>query len=89
MTIADMKASASQYAELWRALMPDIEAPGFDQFLMWAGNYSEQQISRGMSGAARKLRAVRNNSQAMTPDDIARYASSIMRNEMMGRRRFN
>lgn len=88
MTIAEMKSSASQYAELWRALMPSIEPPATDQFLVWAGIYTEAQVSRGISGAARKLRAVRSLSQTMTAEDVAKYASSIMRNELMGRRRF-
>lgn len=89
MTISEMKSSASRYAEFWQALMPDVLPPSGDQFLLWAGNYTEDEVSCGISGAARKLRAVRNLSQTMTSDDVARYASSIMRNEQMGVRRFN
>jgi hypothetical protein len=89
MTIAEQTVAAHRYAGLWRALMPDIETPGDDQFMMWAGNYKESQITRGINGAARKFRAMRNISQPMTADDVARYATSIMRNEAMGVRRFD
>ena len=88
MTIAEMKSSAYRYAELWRELMPTIPTPGADQFMMWAGVYTEEQIARGISGAARKLRAMWNADRSMTSEEVARYASSIMRNEATGRRRF-
>jgi hypothetical protein len=89
MTISEQMTAAHQYAELWRALMPDVEQPGDDQFLLWAGCYSEKQISRGLSGAARKYRAMRNISQPMTAEDVGKYASSIMRHEVSGVRRFD
>lgn len=89
MTIAQQMAAAHQYAELWRALMPGVEQPGTDQFLLWAGNYRDREITRGINGAARKFRAMRNISHCMTADDVARYATSIMRNEAMGVRRFD
>jgi len=86
--IENQTTAAHQYAELWRTLMPEIEQPGHDQFMIWAGCYTEKQVTRGINGAARKLRAMRNISQAMNGDDVARYAASIMRNEAMGIRRF-
>lgn len=89
MTITEQITAAHQYAALWRALMPDIEAPGDEQFVMWAGNYKESHITRGINGAARKFRAMRNISHPMSVDDVTRYATSIMRNEAMGIRRFD
>jgi hypothetical protein len=89
MTIIERQATAAyQYADYWRALMPDVEEPGEDTFLMWAGCYTEKQVSRGISGAARKLRAMRTVRQPMTANDVLSYAASIMRNEAMGVRRF-
>lgn len=89
MTINQQISAAHEYAALWSALMPGVEQPGADQFLLWAGNYSQNQVTRGINGAARKFRAVRNASRQMTADDVARYATSIMRNEAMGVRRFD
>jgi|GEM_PF-3482341 len=89
MTVAEQMHAADDYLQLWEALMPGITPPGKDQFLVWAGVYNCGQIARGISGAARKLRAVRSKSQVMSADDVARYASSIMRNELTGRRNFN
>ena len=89
MTIAQQVTAAHQYAELWRALMPDVDAPGEDQFLLWSGLYTESQVARGLSGAARKRRAVTRDGQSMTVDDLAAYASSIMKHEKQGVRRFN
>lgn len=89
MTVAEQKAQAQEYADLWQALMPSIELPGYEEFLIWAGNYTEKQVTRGINGAARKLRAMRNINYPMSPDDVARYCSSIIRNEATGRRNFN
>lgn len=86
--IENQTAAAYQYAELWRALMPDVQQPEEEQFLCWAGNYTEKQVTRGINGAARKLQAMHNASRSMTPEDVAKYASSIMRNEALGVRRF-
>lgn len=90
MTIIEIQTTAArQYAKLWRMLLPDIELPGEDIFMMWAGCYTEKQVSRGISGATRKLRAMRTIRQPMTASDVFSYAASIMRNEALGVRRFN
>ena len=89
MTVSEQKTSAAEFMELWQALMPGTAVPGQDQFLVWAGIYTNGQVSRGINGAARKLRAMRNVSRSMTPVDIAKYATSIMKHESLGQRRFN
>lgn len=88
MTIQEQMTAAAEFAELWQALMPGTPPPRKEQFVLWAGNYTVTQVTRGINGAARKLRAMRNISQPMASDDVARYASSIMRNESMGVRQF-
>lgn len=89
MTIIEQVAAGHRYGELWRALLPDTVAPGEDQFLLWSGLYTESQVVRGISGAARKRRAVSRSGQFMTTDDIAAYAASIMKHEKQGTRRFD
>lgn len=88
MMVSEQMTSAAEFMELWQALMPGTTAPGKDQFLVWTGIYTSEQVSRGINGAARKLRAMHNVSRSMTNDDVARYASSIMKHEALGQRRF-
>lgn len=84
MTVAEQMAAANQYAELWSALMPHAAAPGIDQFVFWAGRYDDDLVSRGINRAAGKLRKMRDTQQPMTLDDAVRYASSVMKNELLG-----
>lgn len=86
MTVSEQVQAANQYAELWRLMMPDMGPPGADQFLLWAGRYSDDLVSRGINRAAGKYRKMRD-SQPMTLDDAIRYASSVMKNESLGLRR--
>ena len=90
MTIAEqMAATAEEFVQFWKMILPDVAAPDIDQFLLWVGSNSHQRVLRGISGAARKRRAVLNyTGKAMTTGELAAYASSIMRHESEGRRRF-
>lgn len=87
MTLQEQTASAVESEQLWRAVMPTVPPPGADQFMMWAGNFTGEQMNRGINGAARKLRAMWNQDRSMTTDDVSRYATSIMTHEMLGIRR--
>lgn len=87
MNLQQQTAAAAEFNELWRAVMPKTTPPSEDQFLLWAGNFTNAQVMAGINGAARKLRAMQNVSRTMTPDDVARYASSIMTHEARRLRR--
>jgi len=84
MTVIQQITAAHEYAELWRALMPSSELPGMDQFLLWTGRYSGDLVSRGINRAAGKVRKLSDTDKPMTSEDAARYASSVMRNELLG-----
>lgn len=85
MTIAEQLSAAEQYRTLWKALMPDIATPSHDQFLLWAGSYTEELVSRGVNRAARKGRKLRDT-KPMTTLEAVMYASSVMKNESIGAR---
>ncbi len=84
MTVQQQITKAEQFQQLWQALMPDIPAPDRQQFLLWAGAYSDDQVSRGINRAGIKVRKLRGTTGAMTGEEAARYATSVMRNEMLG-----
>lgn len=87
MTVANQMEAAHQYAQLWAALMPDFELPATDQFTLWAGQYPDEIVSRGINRAAGKRRKLRDT-RPMTLIEAVRYASSVMRNEALGVRKF-
>jgi hypothetical protein len=83
MTLADQRQIAAQLEELWRALMPDFGVPGEEQFLIWAGRDSVDVINLGINRAAIKRLSIHNTSP-MTVDDVARYASGVIKNIRQG-----
>src|ERR1700684_960112 len=83
-TIDEQMVAAEKYEELWDAMMPDADSPEEDQFLLWAGSYSEELVSRGINRVARKYRKMRDTSEPMSLNDMVRYASSVMKNEGLG-----
>jgi hypothetical protein len=85
-TIAEQLNAAEQYRALWAALMPYLEEPATDQFLLWAGQHSEELVARGVNRAARKYRKLRDTKEPMTSADAVKYASSVMKNESIGKR---
>jgi len=85
-TITQQMRAADEYTKLWTLLMPHTPPPGNDQFLVWCGNYTSKQITKGINGAARKQRAMLSASQTMATDAVAAYASSIMKHEVLGQR---
>lgn len=87
MTVQQQMTAATSFTELWKAIMPDLEAPNRQQFLLWAGMYSEELVSRGISRAAAKSRRMSQSGATMTVDEAIRYASSVMKNELLGIRR--
>jgi len=88
MTVEEQMKAAEQFAELWKALMPDFAVPERQQFLLWVGTYSEELVSRGINRAGCKRRKMRDTSTPMTVDEAIRYAASVMKNETLGRKVF-
>jgi len=88
MTVIEQLKSANEYAQLWRALMPNLPAPNSDQLVLWAGSYSANLVSQGINRASRKYRRLRDTDTPMSAVDVARYASSVMKNELLGIRQF-
>ena len=90
MTITEQTAAtAEEFVEFWKMILPGVPAPTFDQFLLWVGSNSPQRVLRGISGAARKRRALHSfEGTEMSTGECSAYASSIMRHESEGRRRF-
>ena len=88
MTVQEQMQTAEQFAELRKALMPDFAVPDRQQFLLWTGTYNEDLVSRGINRAACKRRKMRDTGTPMTVDEAIKYASSVMRNETLGRRVF-
>ena len=84
MTFKEQLAVASDAEQLWKVLMPQMQKPEQDTFMLWAGRYPEPVIQRGINRAAGKSRKMATTGQPMTAEDAARYASSVMRNETLG-----
>jgi hypothetical protein len=84
MTAQKQIEAASSFAQLWQELLPNQELPTRQQFLMWAGIYTDEQISRGITRAAAKSRRMDASGTPMSADDCARYATSVMKNELLG-----
>jgi hypothetical protein len=89
MTVREQLEVAEQYAALWRALMPESEVPGAGQFLLWIGRYPNELVQHGINRAAGKSRKLLNTAATMTLEEKIRYASSVMKNESLGRRQHN
>jgi hypothetical protein len=87
MTVQQQMITAEQYEQLWKALMPDVEAPDRQQFLLWVGTYTDDLVSRGINRAGVKARKLRGTANAMTTLDAIRYAASVMKNELLGIKR--
>lgn len=87
MTVQHQFIVAEQFVELWRAVMPHLEPPELQQFLLWAGTYSDELVSRGINRAGAKARKLLGTTTPMTAFDATRYAASVMRNELLGVRR--
>jgi hypothetical protein len=79
-TLSEQKLVAAQLAELWTALMPDLEVPAPEQFMVWAGRDTFDIISMGINRAAGKRLTLRGTPTPMTLDGVLRYASGVMRN---------
>ena len=84
MTVQQQMTTAQQFAELWRVLMPDLEPPDLQQFLLWVGTHSNELVSRGINRAGAKARKLRGTAGAMSAHDAVRYAASVMKNELLG-----
>jgi hypothetical protein len=84
MTVLQQMTSAEQFTELWRVLMPDLEPPDLQQFLLWVGTHSDELVSRGINRAGAKARKLRGTVGAMSGHDAVRYAASVMKNESLG-----
>ena len=84
MTVQQQMTAAGSFSELWKALLPDHEVPAAPQFLLWAGIYSDDLVSRGITRAAAKSRRMREAGSPMTAADAVRYAASVMKNELLG-----
>jgi hypothetical protein len=88
MTVTEQLTAANEYGQLWRALMPDLDAPGSSQLVLWAGSYSADLVSQAINRASRKYRKLRESTTPMSAEAVARYASSVMKNELLGIRQF-
>lgn len=85
MTVIEKQmSSAKSFADLWKLLMADEQAPSPQQFLMWTGTYSESQIAKGLTRASIKAKRLRDAGTPMSAFDVLRYAGSVMQHEKMG-----
>jgi len=83
-TVNEQMATAAQFRYLWTALMPNLQVPPSQQFLVWSGTYPPELVSRGINRATGKVRKMLGTATPMTSDDAMRYATSVMRNELLG-----
>jgi hypothetical protein len=87
MRVQEQMTMASSFAELWKALLPQYKVPAAQQFLLWAGTYPEELVSRGISRAAAKSQRMQESGKSMAAEEAIRYAASVMKNELLGIRR--
>jgi hypothetical protein len=88
MIVNEQSSLAQQLEFLWKGLLPNIGVPDASQFFYWAGKYPEELIVTGINRAARKARKLRDTESPMTLVEAIQYASSVMRNENLGFRKF-
>lgn len=88
MTVTEQLTAANEYGQLWRALMPDLPAPDSPQLMLWAGTYGADLVSQAINRASRKYRKLRDTDTPMDAASVGRYASSVMKNELLGIRQF-
>ena len=87
MIVQQQIKTATEFAGLWTALMPDLEPPDTNQFLLWVGSYSDELVGKGITRAACKARKLSGTETPMSAFDAMRYAASVMKNEFLGIRR--
>jgi hypothetical protein len=88
MTVTQQLSAAKEYAQLWDVLMPYLPSPEESQFAMWAGLHTPELVSQGINRAARKSRRMLDTDSPMSTEDATKYASSVMKNELLGHRKF-
>jgi len=88
MTVTQQLSAAKEYAQLWSVLMPYLDAPPESQFAMWAGLHTSELVVLGLNRAARKSRRMLDAGLPMATEDAAKYASSVMKNELLGHHKF-
>ena len=88
MTVEQQMTAADEFATLWRILLAAFPVPEHQQFLLWAGIYTGELVSRAINRAAAKVRKMRDSGTPMDADAAIRYATSVMKNELLGQKAF-
>lgn len=65
------------YQHFWSMLMPDVEPPPEQRFLIWMGSYDSAIIERGIRRASRKHAKGENSAT-----NLSVYADSVMRHTL-------
>jgi hypothetical protein len=79
MTLEAQQALAQSARELWMGLLPDMQAPQFSTFLLWA-TFDSEILTRAINRTAAKFRRMQRVGTPMTDLDCAKYCSSVCRN---------
>jgi hypothetical protein len=81
MTIQEQKASVEEAQQLWALVLPDVPPPDAYRFWTWATTFPAAAVTRGITRSAAKHRKMSYSATPMTPEEVARYCSSVIRNE--------
>lgn len=91
MNLEQQLSKAENLESLWRGLLPHLATPDRSQFLRWAdmspdnGELAHFAINR----SARKAYRLAQSDAPMTGEAVARYVTSVIRNELSGNREFS
>jgi hypothetical protein len=81
MTLEQQKSAVRELQELWQLVLPDVELPEPYTFWAWVTRFPAQVLTRAITRSAAKRRTMARQSTPMTPEDVARYCSSVARRE--------
>jgi hypothetical protein len=77
LSIEQEQQLAGVIKQYWKTLLPRLDVPTQEQFLVWAGTYDEGTIRHGIRRTAAKNFGLNGT---MTFEDCLKYASGVMYN---------
>jgi len=87
LTIEQQLTAANNLEALWKGLMPG-SLPDHGQFLRWAA-MDPETAGFAINRSSRKVQRMIQAGTPMSAEDVAKYVTSVIRNELSSNREFN
>jgi hypothetical protein len=88
-TMTQQLNMADSLQQLWEGLMPAVEVPERSEFITWASMADEKILHFTVNRVARKYFKCLKENKPMTANDVQRYMTSVIFNEIHGNRKFD